>query len=455
MAVQPLNARTETILRRLARRDSGAPLKKVLAKARPEDVAAAMEHLTAKQMRRLYALIEDREFAAEVLAHLSDEATNLVTREMTEEAIVELLEHMEPDDATDVVEVLPELLRARVIEEMQDDEEHADALELLAWPSDSAGGIMSPVVFHMPDTATCGNAIITLQEHHEELENVYYLYVTDADGVVVGVVSMRQLLVHPPGTPLVSIMNPDVISVGPRQDQEEVARYVARYDLLALPVIDERGRMMGVVTVDDVVDVIREEAAEDMMLMAGVHGEVPELQHGSALQFARQRAGWLLATAFGGIVAERLTSIGGAGLDVEVLAGFIPVVMGMGGNVGIQSTTLAVRGLATGAVQVGGAAAFVWREVQVGLILGVLYGVLLASYGLFTGWPDPSVSLVVGSSVLIAISLGSLLGSGLPVLLQRMGHDPAVATGPFVTTGVDIMGIFVYFQVARLLMGAV
>jgi magnesium transporter len=313
---------------------------------------------------------------------------------------------------------------------------------------------MSPVLFRMRDTATCGNAIITQQEHHEELNTVYYLYVTDDRESLVGVVSMRQLLVHPPNTPLVSIMNRDVITVSPTQDQEEAARYAARYDLLALPVVDEKQHLLGIITIDDVVDVIQEEAAEDMMLMAGVHGDVPELAHGTAVQFARQRAGWLLATAFGGIVAERLTTFGGAGLEVEVLAGFIPVVMGMGGNVGIQSTTLAVRGLATGSVQVGGAANFVWREVQVGLLLGVLYGLLLGTYGLVTGWPDPSVSIVVGSSVLIAISLGSLLGSGLPVLLQRLGFDPAVATGPFVTTGVDIMGIFVYFQVARLLMSA-
>ncbi len=454
MASVPLNSRTDAILKRLVRRQADAPIRKVLAKSRPEDVAAAMEHLSPPQQRRLYGLIEEGEFAGEVMAELSDDAVRQITREMDQDSIVDLLEHMEPDDATDVVHVLPDELRMRVIAEMEGDQEHADALELLSWPSDSAGGIMSPLMFKMHGTATCGNAIATLQDRHEELESVFYLYITDDVDTLLGVVSMRQLLTHPANTPLVSVMTREVIAVGPRDDQEEVARYVARYDLLAVPVVDEGRKLLGIVTVDDVIDVIREEAAEDMLLMAGVHQDVQEMA-GSPLQLARHRGGWLLATAAGGIMAEIITSAyAGGELNYEVLAGFIPVVMGMGGNVGIQSTTIAVRGLATGHVQLGGALAFVLREVQVGVLLGVVYGFLLGLYGFITGWPDPYVGITVGVSVVIAISLGSLLGSGLPVLLARMGQDPAVATGPFVTTGVDILGILVYFQVATLLVGA-
>ena len=453
MAITPLNARTDAILRRLVRRDAGTALRKVLAKARPEDVAAAMAHLTGEHQRKLFTEITDKEFAASVLAELRDDAMREITRDMSDQRILELLSYMEPDDATDMVEILPEALRQRVITEMEGDNAHADVAELLSWPSDSAGGIMSNIVFRMPETATCGNAIATLQEHHEELENVYYLYVTDDEDGLAGVVSMRALLVHPPSMPLVSIMNRDVISVGPRTDQEEVARIVARYDLLAIPVLDEDQNLLGIVTVDDVIDVIREEAAEDMLRMAGV-GDGAEDSARGVLRFTRLRAGWLLATAVGGVLADQTTHMFRDDVNMALLAGFIPVVMGMGGNVGIQSTTLAVRGLATGHVQVGGALPFIWRETQVGLLLGVLYGLLIGGYGIVTHWPDPGVGVSVGLSVFMAIGIGSVLGSSLPVGLSRLGIDPAIATGPFVTTAVDILGILVYFNVAMLLLPA-
>lgn len=450
-----LHRRTETILRRLVRREAAPALRKVLRKTRPEDVAAVMSHLTATEQRRLFNIIEDADYAATVLSNLSEDAVREVTDAMSGDRVMELLELMEPDDATDVVESLQVQLRDRVLRKLvraEDDEVSA----LLAWPSDSAGGIMSPDVFILPQTASTGVAIAAIQQSSEDLPTFYYLYVVDNEERLVGVVSLRTLLTHPEHTPLVTIMNRDVIAVAPTQDQEEVAHYVARYDLLAVPVIDEAQHILGVVTVDDVIDVIREEAAEDMMLMAGVHGGGDPLDYSgrSAIEMTRMRGGWLLATAFGGIIADRITHAFSGGLPVEVLAGLIPVVMGMGGNVGIQSTTLAVRGLATGSVQIGGAMQFIVREARVGLLLGLAYGLLLGTYGLMSGWPEPYVGMTVGISVFLAIGIGSLLGASLPVGLSRVGVDPAIATGPFVTTAVDILGIALYFSVAHALFPA-
>ncbi len=392
------------------------------------------------------------ELAAEVLSSLREESAAEITSQMSAEELVELFDYMEPDDATDVVELLPEDLRQHVLARIRGEEELEDLTELLAWPSDSAGGIMSPEVFIQHQSRTCGQSISELQERHEELENAFYLYVIDEESRLVGVVSLRSLLVHPPSTPLVSIMTTDIIAVRPRTDQEEVARVVARYDILAVPVVDQDSRLLGIVTVDDVIDVIREEAVEDMMLMAGVAEEY-DLSGRSTLRLVRDRVGWLLATAFGGIVADRITHFQGEALPMEVLAGLIPVVMGMGGNVGIQSTTIAVRGLATGHVQIGGAIPFVWREARVAMVLGLIYGLGLGLYGLATGWPDPFMGITAGVSVFLAIGLGGLLGSALPVALSRFGVDPAIATGPFVTTSVDIIGIFIYFSVARIVLG--
>lgn len=447
-----LNTRTENILRRLVRREAVPQVRKVLAKSRSEDIAAAMEHMTTAERGQMFKIVEDEELAADIMVHLSDDSVMDVVEAMTDDRLVDLLERMEVDDATDIIEVLPDELRARIVEELRGSQTDEVTI-LLSWPSDSAGGIMSPSFFTMGESATCGQAITALQERGDEVDSVFYVYVLDPNGRLVGVVSLRQLLRHPAATPLVSVMVRDVIHVGPRQDQEEVARFVARYDLLAIPVLDEHRRMLGIVTVDDVIDVIREEAVEDMMLLAGVNDDI-SAQGKGVLALARDRAGWLLATIGGGILAAELIGLWEDTLkDVAILAGFIPVIMGMGGNVGIQSATITVRGIATGHVQLGGALSYVIREAQVGVALGTLYAALLGGYGLARYWDQPMVGISVGLSVGSAIILASLFGTTVPVALSRLGVDPAIATGPFVTTVVDVVGIVVYFGIATLLIG--
>ncbi|MFK7929368.1 MAG: magnesium transporter [Myxococcota bacterium] len=451
MATTPLNTRTETILRRLVRREAGPQVRKVLAKTRPEDVAAAMDHMTASERASLFRLVEDRETAASILTNLSDDALIDVVDDVSEDQLVDMLERMEMDDATDVVESLPDALRGRVLAELRGSDTDEVSI-LLSWPSDSAGGIMSPSFFTMSEASNCGRAIQALQDRGEDYDSVFYVYVIDPHGRLGGVVSLRQLLTHPPSTALVSIMTRDVIAVGPRQDQEEVARYVARYDLLAIPVVDEHKRVLGIVTVDDVIDVIREEAVEDMMLLAGVNDDI-SAQGKGVFALARNRAGWLLATIGGGVLAAELIGVWEDTLaQVAVLAGFIPVIMGMGGNVGIQSATITVRGIATGHVQLGGALSYIFREVQVGVVLGLLYGVLLGGYGVVRYLDQPLIGVSVGLSVGLAIVIASLFGTATPVVLSRMGVDPAVATGPFVTTVVDLVGIAVYFGIATALL---
>lgn len=443
-----LNARTEAI-RRLARRGPSTALTKALGKARPEDVAAVLPHLTVAAQQGVFRSLPDLDAQAEVLANAPEESVPKLVAPLEAEVVVDLLDRMEPDDATDVVELLPDALRREVIGEFTEEVEFA---ELLQWPEDSAGGIMSSVVFKMRDDATCQQAIQTLQTQSEELETIYYVYVVNALDTLVGVISLRSLLTHPPHTQLRDLMSAEVITVMPTQDQEEVAHIVARYDLLALPVVDEDRRLIGIVTVDDIIDVIREEAAEDMMLMAGVN-EQP-LVNGTVFSDARHRGTWLLATIGGGIAAAEFISLYEETLAQKaVLAGFIPVIMGIGGNVGIQGATIAVRALATGRIEVGGSGRFILREGRVGVLLGVIYGLLLGGYAVLRYWPDLTVALAVGSSVVLAITLAGVLGALVPLGLSRLGTDPAVATGPFVTTLIDILGIVVYFNIARVLLG--
>jgi magnesium transporter len=452
VAATQLQQQTTAILRRLLRKDAAPAVRKVLARARPADIAAAMDLMTSSERRRLYSLLTDRDRAADVMAYLDDDAQRDLAVDMTQEQVADLLDRMAPDDATDVVENLPDALRERIMNNLDDDS--VELRELLAWPSDTAGGLMSPAAFTIPETCTCGQAIIRLQEMAEDLDSVFYLYLVDSRDRLSGVVSLRMLLIHPPSTPLVSVMTDDIISVNPERDQEEVARVVARYDLLAVPVVGTAGELLGIITVDDVLDVVQEEAVEDMLLMAGV-GEDADGPNRSVFRLAQLRFGWLIATAIGGMLADRIYHWYGAYIPIEVVGGLVPVIMGMGGNVGIQSGTLAIRGIATGRVHMKGGAGFVWREARVGLILGIGYGILLGLYGLLLGsGAMPLVGLTVGISVCLAIILGSVLGSSLPILLHRLGADPAIATGPFVTTGVDILGIVSYFSVARVLLGS-
>lgn len=458
-AFNELNARTERLLpmlRRMVRRGNVTGLQKLLKRERAEDIAASMHHLTWSEQRALYRAVEDRDSAADLLAFLPESSVREVAREITEEVMVDILDRMEPDDATDIVGVLPDELRARVLAGLDDEED--DVRGLLAWPPDSAGGIMSTAFFALPDTATAGVAVQQLQRDGESVENVNYVYVVDARGVLIGVVSLRNLVVRPPHTPIVRFMTRDPITVGPMVDQEEVARYVARYDLLAIPVIDDQGCILGIVTVDDVVDVIREEANEDMMRMAGVSDDAGDAGAVSVGTHVRRRFGWLLATVLGGIFAREIISGYEDSLEARAtIAGFIPVIMGMGGNVGIQSATVAVRGLAMGHVQLGGAFSFVAREAQVGVLLGIAYGAVLGLYGVLRPGGDPSEAMLlgvsVGLSVLAATSGASLLGGGIPVLLSRFKVDPAVATGPLVTTLIDVIAVIMYFNIVQYMLG--
>jgi magnesium transporter len=446
-----LSARTEALFRRLVRRDAEPALKKLVGQYRPEDVAAVMGHMTWAEQRRLYDMLDDLDFKAEILALLPEDAVVEITREMTEEVFADLLDRMDPDDAVDVVGLLPEDVRERILAEMEEEEA---VEELLGYDPETAGGLMSTSYFAMPDTASCGAAIRELQRSGDDLSHVQYLYVLDRDKRLVGVTSLRALVTRPSATPLVQIMTRNPIAVAPEVDQGEVAKYVARYDLMAIPVLDAESHLLGIVTVDDVVDVIREEAAADLLAIAGI-SDVPDAGPTSVVEAVRTRAGWLLATLAGGLLgSEVIKGFGDTLAQTAALAAFIPVIMGMGGNVGLQSATLTIRGLATGHVQIGGAVPFITSEVKAGVTIGVLYGLLMTLFGFVRyGSEEPLLGLAVGLSILTAMAGASLLGATIPVVLSRVGQDPAVATGPLVTTCIDLASIIVYFSVSGALLG--
>jgi magnesium transporter len=395
-------------------------------------------------------MIRDTEKKGILFSELDEDTFSTLSNELELDDIVEVLEQMPSDDVADLIGRLPEEKSDAILEKMQ--KEGSEEIEgLLKYDDDTAGGIMVTDFIALPQDLTANDAIKQIQTEYHDVEMPFYLYVVDEYGKLVGVSSLRQLVVVPPETTLKQFMTTDVFAVGTDVDQEEVAKLVARYDILAVPVVDESNRLQGIVTVDDVIDIFRQEATEDMLKMAGVGDEYVETQ--SVVRSTKTRLPWLLASCAGGIMA--LFIIGrfeGTLYRFAYLAAFIPVIMGMGGNIGTQSSTIVVRGLATGRLNVRDFWRVVSKELAIGLILGGFYAVLIGTVAQVQ-YSVQMLALTVGLAVIISMTVAALVGSGVPLLLARINIDPAVATGPFVTTSIDIISVYCYFILATTLLG--
>jgi len=455
----PLKVLVDTV-QKLLRRGAHRNLRKILAATRAQDIAGLFRYLSERDRLKLFSEIENIETRAEVLSEVDPELMPGFLAELPDDELVTLLEAMSSDDTVDVMQHIDEERKAVLLRKMTR-EEMDEAEDLMRYDPDTAGGIMVPDYFALDEGCTCAEAILTLQERHEELEMAFYVYVINEHEHLVGVISLRQLVVTAPETPLKAIMETEVVRVVTTDDQEIVARLVARYNILAIPVVDDSNRLVGIITVDDVIDVFREEATEDMFKMAGAGESVIGEGAGGVFRSARGRLPWLFASWIGGIMASSILFSYSERLGkVAVLAAFIPIILGMGGNVGTQSLTVVTRGLALGRIAGPQVVGVVIREVLVGLTCGVVYGVLLSiAATIFTYITAGSIShdtalfaMTVGISLCAAMVIAATVGATVPILLQKLGFDPAVATGPFVTTSVDLLGIVVYFNVAHLLL---
>ena len=450
-AAHMVDARVE-VIRRLARRSADAPLRRALGKSRAVDIASAIQHLAPAEQRLVMSKLGDDDVAAEVLARSEGADLAVLVQALEFPRLVDLLDRMDVDDEADVIDQLPRDLHDRVLSAIHSRDKQL-VEDILAWPEDSAGGIMQPLAFQLRRDLTCRDAISALHQQHEELETVFYLYVTNDADQLVGVTSLRALLTHAPSTALHEIMAADIIAVSPEEDQEEVARLVSRYDLLAVPVVDSDRRLLGIVTVDDVLDVIKEEALEDMMLMAGI-GDEDDPNNSGVFQAARLRFTWLTVTLVGGIgMAELIGAFEETLAKEAVLAGFIPVMLGMGGNVGIQAATVAVRNIATGHAANTSMLSALFREARVGLLLGIGFALTLGTYALVRWWDQPLLGVAIAIAITATVVAAAALGTMVPLTLHRLGVDPAVATGPFVTTGIDMLAILIYFATCITILG--
>jgi len=433
---------------RLLRRGAITNLGKMMGRMHPADIAKVIAHLSSqKEKRTVFELV--REFKrGQVLSELDGGSIQQVLADVAPADVAVLLKDLPPDDVSDILGLLPEE-QAQAILTLMKTEDSTEIAEILKYPKDTAGGIMTTEFFSLPEDATAQEAIRRLQQA-TDAEMVFYIYVTDKEDHLVGVLSLRQLLTVPPATPLKNIMTTDVLSVAVDMDQEEVARHVARYNLLAIPVVEKDNTLVGIITVDDVVDVIREEATEDMLKMAGA--EEDALMESSSMEASRRRLPWLFTNLIGSLVSGWILWLFRFTIqEVVAVVTFIPVIAAMGGNVGLQSSTLIIRGLATGRIELADVWKVFFREVRIGFILGVTCGVLLTAVGWL--WHDQwFLGMVVGLSLTIAFLVSTSMATIMPVVLKRMGVDPAVAAGPFVTTANDISGITIYLALTTALL---
>ncbi len=437
-------------IKRLLRRGAAIHLGKIVNKTHAADLSVVFRSLSLAQQRELFSLITDVEQKGILFSELDEDTFQDLIEDMKLEDTVRVLESMPADDVADIIGRLPEEKSQIILDKMKTAESE-EVEDLLRYEDDTAGGIMVPDFIALREDVTARQAIESLQTEHSDVEMAFYLYVVDEYGKLVGVSSLRQLVVVPPETPLKEFMTTDVFSVQTDMDQEEVAKLVARYDILAVPVVDGSNRLVGIVTVDDVIDILRKEATEDILKMAGAGEEFVETK--SILKSTRIRLPWLFASCMGGIFAFFIIGKFEDSLSkFTYLAAFIPVIMGMGGNIGTQSSTIVVRGLATGRIHVKDIWSVVLKELSIGVILGLVYGLLIGSVAQFR-YSMEALALSVALAVICSMSIAALVGSLVPMGFARINIDPAVATGPLVTTSIDIISVFFYFLIATTLLG--
>jgi magnesium transporter len=426
-------------VKRLQRMGATANLVNLLQKQHPADLAQLFSEQPEKDRSSTFSLLVERnsKLAMEALSELGPEAGAKLISDRSAEEIARLLQELPPDDAAAIVDYLPDQLSAAVLELIQKRPAGGEVGELLDYPERTAGRIMNPKVFALSEDLTAAEAITELQGSRD-VEVVFYLYVIDNRRHLVGVVSLRRLLLVPPATPLKRIMTTDLISVRVDTDQEEVASLVASYNLLGIPVVDPENKLAGVITVDDVIDVIKDEATEDVYRLAGLAGD--DRVFARPHESLRKRVPWLqvnLVTAF--LAASVVALFEGTISQVTALAVFMPVVAGMGGNAATQTLTVIVRGIAIGELTWANTRTALLKEALVGLGNGLACGIV-AALVVWVWKGDPWLGAIIAGAMVINMFVAATAGTVIPLTLRALKIDPALASSVFITTLTDVFG---------------
>ncbi|RLD52810.1 MAG: magnesium transporter [Bacteroidetes bacterium] len=432
----------------IEKKDNSAALDK-LNQLHPADIAEIYENLSLEEATYLYLLL-DPEKASDVLVELEEDERESFLKALPSDVIAsQFIDHMESDDAADVIGDLAEDKKQEVLLHIDDVEQAGDIVDLLSYDEDSAGGLMAKELIRVNENWGVATCIREMRKQAEDLDEIYYIYVVSDENVLLGILSLKALLLASASTRIKDIYDAEVRSVQTDADSEEVAQIMEKYDLIVLPVTDSIGRLMGRITIDDVVDVIRDEAERDYQLASGITADVETTD--SPARLSRARLPWLIIGLLGGIVVAAV--IGRFEEDIKInpeMAFFIPLIAAMAGNVGIQSSAIIVQGIASNSLGLESTYRKLGKETIVALMNGLILSGLLFLYNYFFTH-NLALTFTVSTSLFVVIVFAALFGTLIPLLLNRMKIDPALATGPFITTMNDIMGLFIYFLMGRIL----
>lgn len=419
----------------------------IMADIHPADIAEIINHLNIDEAVYLFTLL-DTETASEVITELDENFREKILKKIDIETITDIIDELDSDDATDILSDLSEPIAEAVLENI-DKEDSEDVKELLKYPEDSAGGIMTSDFVYVQEGATVKDAIDEVRANADEFENIYYIYVLTTKEELVGIVSIKQLLTNKLSTKITEVMEEDLIYVNPEDDQEEVANIIEKYDLVSIPVVDDQKRMIGRITHDDVIDVINEEASEDLQKVAGLSEE--EEISDSPFRVSRIRLPWLLIALGGEIISALVLSSFSASLEEKIATAlFIPIVMAMGGSSGTQAAIVMVRGLSKRDIWISESYRKLMKEFTVAFINGFVCALVLFFVTHFGFELEPLFSMILSVSLILIMIFATMIGATIPLILNQMGIDPAIATGPFVTTMNDVVGLLIYLSLVTM-----
>jgi magnesium transporter len=429
-------------IRYLIRQEQTSFVLNIIADLHSADIAAIMARLSEDERRSIFNLLPPH-IASEVLVEVEEYVKKDVLEDLDPGQIAEMVNAMDSDDAADLISELPVEKASRILEKVED-ESSEEIQELLLYPEDTAGGIMAKEYVAVNANCTVTEAIEEVRRKKKEVQDLYVCFVVDDYGTLVGMISLRDLILADEDVRISEIMQPDVMAVDSYTDQEEVAHMFRKYDLVVMPVVNKRHKMLGRITIDDIVDVIDEEIEEDLGRIAGTGEE--EVLEDSVVQITRARLPWLMLAFVGEILSAFILSSFSFTMEkIITSAFFIPVVMALGGSSGQQSSIIVVRGIATGEISFRDTGRRIFREMRVSVLNGLALGLMI--FAIISLWQsDYAFGAVLAATLIIVILNASVVGGTAPIIFKKMNVDPALATGPFIATFNDVVGLLIYFS---------
>lgn len=422
-----------------------AAIIKIFLEIHPADIAEIIENLNDDEGQYIFEILESQK-SADTIIELEDEIRDNFLSELSPKEIAEdLIEKLESDDAVDIISDLSEDKKNKVLTYIEDKSQYNNITDLLSYDTNTAGGLMAKELIKVNENWSTVECLAEMRKQAKRIKKVHTIYIIDNNNILLGLLSLRNLLVSEKSTPIKSIIKKDIISVKSYEKKEVVANIMNKYDLVVLPVVDKNNKLLGRITIDDVIDYVKEDAEKDYQMASGISEDIES--NDNIFELTRARLPWLIIGMVGGILGAKIIGV----FDLEnnfELAFFIPLIAAMGGNVGVQSAAIVVQGLANNNLQSNNISNKLIREFGVGLLNGIICSIIILFVTIILGFSF-ALSITVSISLLSVIIFAAIFGTFIPLILNKNNIDPAVATGPFITTVNDILGLIIYFSIGQ------